>query len=145
MATLRFAGISLGTALTISVSSGALTAGPTNFPAWGQSQPGGEGGGGGNGGPISIILDRSTLQCAPDSVRFSVDLSGADFDTPAPVGAEVYDARMHDLIYLWDFGDSGQWSAPVNVLAEWKNRTTAKGPFVSHVYRTPAPIPLRSW
>lgn len=136
MATLRFAGISLGAALTISVSAGALTAGPTNFPAWGQSQPGG-GGGGGNGGPISITLDRSTLRCAPDSVRFSVDLSGADFDTPAPVGAEIYDARMHDLIYLWDFGDSGQWSAPVNVLAEWKNRTAAKGPWVSHVYRTP--------
>ncbi|MBK0329346.1 PKD domain-containing protein [Rhodobacteraceae bacterium F11138] len=46
---------------------------------------------------------------------------------------------MHDLIYLWDFGDaaSGDWTAPEKILPEWKNRNVAKGPMVTHMYTRP--------
>lgn len=89
-----------------------------------------------DGGPISIDVSRTTLQVAPDSVRFTVDLSAATFDTQGPAEGEYYDARLHDLIFLWDFDDatSGDWTAPVNVLPAWKNRNVAKGPFVAHMY-----------
>ena len=130
MRTLNLSGFKSLDSFSISVSQGALTAGPINVPAWG--------GGGGSGGTITINASRSALQCAPDSVRFSVDLSASTFDTAGPTGSEVYDARLHDLIYLWDFDDTaGDWSAPVNVLAAWKDRNTAKGPWVSHVYTAP--------
>lgn len=93
----------------------------------------------GDGGTISINAERTTMQCAPDSVRFTVDLSSATFDTQGPTGSEVYDARLHDLVFLWDFDDaaSGDWTAPVNVLSQWKNRNVAKGPFVAHMYTSP--------
>ena len=115
--------------LSISVSQNALTAGPVNVPAWG---------GGGGGGTISIAVERTLAQIAPDSIRFTVDLSKSTFDTAGPSGtATYYDPRLHDLIYLWDLGDPGTWDAPVNVLASWKNRNVAKGPSVRHIYRDP--------
>ena len=129
MRTLNLSGFQTGDNLNLSVSQGALTAGPVNVPAWG---------GGGSGGTITIQTHRSEMLCAPDSVRFWVDLSAADFDTPGPTGGEIYDARLHDLIYLWDMGDTvTTWEKPVNVLTAWKNRNVAKGPFVMHMYPEP--------
>lgn len=93
-----------------------------------------------SGGPITIVTGaRSELMCAPDSLRFTADLSLATFDTPAPVAPAIYDARMHELIYVWDFDDAadGQWAAPENTLGFYKQRNFAKGPNVSHVYRQP--------
>ncbi len=120
-------GFALGENLNVSVSQNAVTAGPLNVSSWGGGTPAGN---------ISINAERTTMRVAPDSVRFSVDLSEAGFDTQGPTGAEVYDARMHDLIYLWDFDDaaSADWIAPENVLPVWKNRNTAKGPWVAHMY-----------
>lgn len=128
MYTLNLSGFATGDSLSIAVTQDGQTAGPLTVPAWARND---------SGGTIAINVDRTELKCAPDSVRFSVDLSAAVFDTSGPATGEHYDARMHDLIYLWDFGDTGDWSAPVNVLAEWKKRSVAKGPWVSHMYRQP--------
>ena len=128
MRTLNLSGFNTGDNLTLSVSQGALTAGPINVPSWGGAVPSGN---------ITIQTHRSHMQVAPDSVRFWVDLSGSDFDTAGPGAGEVYDARLHDLIYLWDFNDPGTWTAPENVFPAWKNRSTAKGPFVMHMYANP--------
>lgn len=130
--TLNLTGFQTGDSLSLSVSQGALTAGPVDVTSWGS-------GSGGDGGTISINVERTRMQCAPDSVRFTVDLSAATFDTQGPTAGEIYDARMHDLIYLWDFDDAatGDWTAPVNVLPAWKNRNVAKGPYVAHMYTSP--------
>ena len=130
MRTLNISGIKPLDSLSLSVSQGAITAGPVNVPAWG---------GGGGGGTIIInAVHRSIRQFAPDSIRFQVDLSSSSFDTSGPsMGTPYYDPRMHDLIYLWDMGDTGNWDAPVNVLTAWKDRSAAKGPEVRHLYRAP--------
>lgn len=125
--TIGLTGFETGDSFSMSVSQSAITVGPIAVPSWGQAN---------TGGTITINADRTVLQCAPDSVRFLVDLSAATFDAVGPTGSEVWDARLHDLIYLWDFGDAGNWGAPVNVLSDWKARTTAKGPFVAHMFRT---------
>lgn len=97
-------------------------------PNWGSSDtPSGE--------PISIILERSLIRNAPDSVGFSVDLSASLFDTPAPSSSIVYDRQFHELEYYWTFGEPGTWSAPINTPDAWKNRDFAYGPFVRHLYR----------
>lgn len=133
MRTLNLSGFAKGDSISLSVSQNAITAGPINVQAWG---------GGGDGGIIAIVAEQSVSRVAPESVRFRVDLSASTFDTAGPTGDDVYDARMHDLIYLWNFGDPGTWSAPVNVLGEWKDRNIGKGSQVAHVYRTPKPAAL---
>lgn len=94
-----------------------------------------------SGGAIDIVVGtRSTLMCNPDSVQFWVDLGSSTFDTPAgDAFAGEYDPRMHEIYYLWDFGDAGDalWTAPVNTLDVWKNRNIGIGPNVSHMYRAP--------
>lgn len=126
---LNLTGFVRGDSLQISVSQNALTAGPYGVSSWGGIAPTGN---------ISITVNRSHLRVAPDSVRFWVDLSRAEFDTQGPTGGEIYDRRLHDLIFLWDFGDTaGAWTAPEKGLPAWKNRNTAKGPFVAHMYTRP--------
>lgn len=129
MRTLNLSGFKTSDSFSISVSQGALTAGPYNVPAWG---------GGGGGGVISIVVPfRSQTQFAPDTVTFEVDLSEATFDTQGPTGAETYDARLHDLIYFWDFDAPRTWQAPQNIIAAWKNANAARGPKVAHLYTAP--------
>lgn len=91
------------------------------------------------GGTLDFTADRTALQCAPDSVRCWVDTSALTFDAVGPTGSNIYDARLHDVEYFWDFGDAANttadlWSQPVNVLDEWKRRYVGRGPFVSHMY-----------
>lgn len=132
--TLNLTGFQIGDNLSISVSQGALTAGPVDITAWAQT------GGGGDGGPISIVVQRSNQQMAPDPVRLTVDLSSATFDTQGPGAGEYYDARLHDLIFLWDLGDSvSTYDKPVNMPTAWRDRSSAKGPAVGHVYSVPRP------
>ncbi|MCA9368573.1 hypothetical protein KC887_10115, partial [Candidatus Kaiserbacteria bacterium] len=92
-------------------------------------------GGGGGGGTITIIAGRTPLMCAPDSVRFSVDLSSSTFDTAGPGVGEHYDARLHDLIYLWDFDDPGTYAKLEKNLAAHKNSGIGKGPIEAHIYK----------
>lgn len=133
MKTLNLSGFTQGDDVSLSVSQNALTAGPLTVPAWG---------GGGDGGTITIVAQQSVTRLAPESVRFSVDLSASLFDAVGPVGDEVYDARLHDQIYLWSYGDPGTWSGPVNVLSQWTNKNVGKGPEVAHVFRAPKPSAL---
>ena len=128
MRTLNLSGLKALDSFSISVSQGALTAGPYSVGAWG---------GGGGGGTITITAGRTPLMCAPDSVRFSVDLSAATFDTAGPTGSETYDARMHDLIYLWDFDDPGTYAKLEKNLAAHRNSGIGKGPIEAHTYKVP--------
>ena len=127
MRTLGIIGPKAGDSFLVSVSQGALTAGPYSVGSWG---------GGGAGGTIAINVHRASVYVAPSSVRFSVDLSASNFDTLAGDNPN-YDARLHDLIYLWDFDDPGTWTAPVQNLAAHKNRNAGKGPIEANMYRTP--------
>jgi hypothetical protein len=133
---LRFASTALdGLTMTVTATQNGFTAGPLMHARWDLAEkvvptPSGE---------ISIQIGRSTAQVAPDSVRFSVQIGAGAFPGfSGPAEGAYYDARMHDLVYLWDFGatEDAEWTAPENVLPAWKNRRYAKGPWVSHVFRT---------
>ena len=86
---------------------------------------------------MKIVADRGILSAAPDSVGFTVDLSGTAFETPAPDSADDYDEQFHDLYYYWDTGDTSSWTAPENVMPEWKSKQLAYGPFIRHMYTEP--------
>lgn len=120
----------LGNSVTLALGQGGQTAGPLTVSDWGAAA-------GPDGGPISITVGRSTLRCAPDSARFGVDLSNSNFDTPGPGPGEFYDPRLHDLIFLWSTGDSGQWNNAQNVLDAWRDKSTARGPWFAHCYTAP--------
>ncbi|WP_299830633.1 hypothetical protein [uncultured Roseobacter sp.] len=126
-----------GRALALSTTVAGVLLTSESVSTWGSS--------GGSGGTVSIVVGRSTQQVAPDSIRFTVDLSAATFDateTYSPVlnktyTNNAYDPRLHDLIFLWDMGDTGDWTAPTNVLNNWKNKRYARGPVVKHCYTQP--------
>ncbi len=102
----------------------------------------------GAAGPVEIpnaILTsgRSSEMVAPEGITFSPDLSlvGTHFGISAPGG--VYDARMHDVYYVWSFGEAGSFAAPQHLLTEHMDRNRATGPAVAHVYRTPGTYTAR--
>ncbi|WP_299843948.1 hypothetical protein [uncultured Jannaschia sp.] len=80
----------------------------------------------------AILIERTPLELAPEVVYFeATDLTG--FNTA--YSATGYNPQDHDLIYLWNFGDEGAtYTAPTNVLAEWKDANKGYGRRVSHVY-----------
>ena len=142
-----------GKSLSVQVSRLVLAA-QQETSSWGTTSP----------GTISINTTRSVLQVAPDSVRFTVDLSNAGFDTqaqwvfpdpsvataidpssngdkglwvpptPGDLAHPAYDARLHDLLFFWDFGDGHIWDKTENVLSAWKDSRYAIGPMVCHAY-----------
>lgn len=82
----------------------------------------------------NITVSRSNLGVGPEAITFSVD-GWTGFDTVGPGAGEVFDARHRDLIYLWNFDDTGAtFAGPVNVLAAWRNANVAYGSRVSHVF-----------
>jgi hypothetical protein len=83
---------------------------------------------------LTIEVQRNSQQVAPEGIRFVAGVSG--FDATPPV-AGVYDPTMHDIFYVWTFSDAGNYAAPQNMLAEWRNRDRAYGPFPSHVFTRP--------
>lgn len=94
--------------------------------------------------PDAIILSgRSSEMVAPEGITFSPDLAlvGTHFGISAPAG--VYDARMHDVYYVWSFGEAGSFAAPQHLLPEHMDRNRAIGPAVAHVYRTPGTYTAR--
>jgi len=134
MQRLKLLGFAAGDSFSLSATQNGHVAGPVPVADWQDAlAPGAVP----TGGTLAIVPDRTLLACAPDSVRFWVDLSGTAFDTPAPAPGEIYDARLHRLIFLWDFGDGGSWDKPERLLEGWRDSGVAKGPFVSHVYKTP--------
>lgn len=81
------------------------------------------------------ILARSATGVAPEGFAFGIELDG--FDTPAPRDGEIYDPQLHDVYYFWDFDDSYEFTAPENLVPEFRDAGVAYGARVSHVYRTP--------
>lgn len=81
------------------------------------------------------ILTRSATQVAPEGFAFDITLDG--FDTLGPQPGEVYDARLHDIYYFWDFGDPYNFTAPENIVPQFRNAGVGYGARVGHVYRTP--------
>lgn len=120
--------------------------------------------GGAGAGTLGItVMSRTNLMVAPDSVRFKPDLSGTTFDTPAQwvhpgsgalgdnpgtagqLADASYDARLHDILYFWDFDDPGTYQNPVNVLAHWKKKGYATGPYVAHMFTAPGTYTVTLW
>ncbi len=98
---------------------------------------GGPGGGGDvSGGQVDITISRrSKLQVSPEGFLFEAKIQG--FEALGPGVGEIYDERLHDVYYYWDFGDNYTFSAPTNVLAIHKDSGVAFGPIASHTYRAP--------
>lgn len=94
--------------------------------------------------PNAILTSgRSAEMVAPEGVSFTpdFDLVGAAFGMSAPAG--TYDPRLHDLRYIWSFGDPGVFIAPVNILPGHEDRNSAIGFFTKHVFRAPGTYTVR--
>ena len=88
------------------------------------------------GGEVTIDVRRSALRVAPDGVYFEAQVAG--FDAPGPAAGRIYDPRMHELHYEWDFGDTGaRFDKPQNLMPEWRDANKSFGPRVSHTYKAP--------
>jgi hypothetical protein len=84
---------------------------------------------------VKINAKRSNLHVAPEGIIFEVTLK--EFDASAPRRRQIYDQRLHEIYYVWDFGDPDNFTAPVNTFAEHKNGNVAFGPVVSHTFKKP--------
>lgn len=85
---------------------------------------------------LTLSARRGDQQIAPEGVAFFAEVSG--FDAQKPTDGSVYDPTMHDIAYLWNFGDAGAThTAPQNMLSEWRDANTGYGPFPSHVFTKP--------
>lgn len=81
------------------------------------------------------ILGRSATRVAPEGFALGITLDG--FDTPEPREGEIYDARLHDIYYFWDFGDSYEFTAPEHLIPQFRNSGVGYGAKAAHVYRQP--------
>ena len=84
---------------------------------------------------LAVTVSRTNLQCAPDPVRFQIDLSSVVFQQTAGSNPLI-DERFRKLDIHWDFGDSGTWSKPTKLISEHQNKTFALGAWVSHCYQS---------
>ncbi len=83
------------------------------------------------------ILKRFPTQAAPDPIVFGAIATDAP-GVSGPAPSEIYDPRMHDVSYVWDFGDPGEtFQYLENKFAGQDNANIAYGSRVDHVYRTP--------
>lgn len=108
-------------------------------------------------GSVGItIVSRSAEEVAPEAIVFEVDVSElSGFTASAPTGGDVYDARLHDIEYFWDFYYSGTdnsylFAAPVNLYDGndawtngYRNSRYAFGFQAAHVYREPGTYTVR--
>jgi len=90
-----------------------------------------------NGASAEITITRGpALAAAPFGVFFEVT-GFTGFNAAGPGPGEAYDARYHDLYFMWNFDDDYTYSAPQNVRPEHLSAGRTTGPVVSHTYRTP--------
>lgn len=81
------------------------------------------------------IINRSSEQISPENVMFGTVLTG--FDTAGPIGAEVYDASLHEVYRHWNYGDSYTYQHVTKVPTPFRNSQFGFGPIGSHTYRAP--------
>ena len=115
-----------------------------NTPAWGGGNTGGGGGVNSPGVNMTISMRRGDLQTAPEGIAFFANVSGFDAQPPAhlpgawPASGDAYDETMHDITYVWNFGDP---TAPTNayqrMLPTWQDNNIGYGPFPCHVFANP--------
>jgi hypothetical protein len=93
------------------------------------------------------ILNRSNVQVNPESLFFKAVPSG--FPGVAVPTSGIYDARYHDVEYLWTFGDPRVFGALEKTFGTMNQADHAYGPIVEHTYDTPgtkAPsVIIRKW
>ncbi|MEM9739563.1 MAG: hypothetical protein AAF829_06805 [Pseudomonadota bacterium] len=132
MSKLKFTGFPFGTTATIEVTSPSRTD-RTSVTDWGVNAT------------LTVSVLRSILEVAPERLTFEVT-GWKGFNTAAPGAGEDYDERLHNIIYVADFGDTDTvYQAPVKGFPEWKNRNTGFGPRVTHVYRKPGMYTVTIW
>lgn len=83
-----------------------------------------------------LVPRRHVTQTAPELIEFEPDYAlFTAIDPGGPTGGLTYNPRLHDLIYIWDYGDPGAASTvPVNVLASWKDLNVGYGSKGVHCY-----------
>jgi hypothetical protein len=76
-------------------------------------------------------------QFAPAAIHFEAVSSGFGLTRPATAPA-WWDPAMHEIEYVWDFGDAGAtFTATENIVPAWKDANRAFGQHVAHVYARP--------
>lgn len=121
---LRFKGFASGASVSLSATMGGVSD-SASVASWGEAYA----------GTVSVEIKKSTLGIAPEGVKF--EISGfADFDTPPPTG--IYDERLHNFVFLWDFGDAGaSFKTPKNLVSAHRDANVGYGFAASHVYQEP--------
>ena len=80
---------------------------------------------------------------APQGVWFEAkDLDGFSFSDGT--GLE-YEPALHELTYVWTFGDPGTFDLPQNMPPQWRDRNKAYGPRVAHTFRLPGTYTVSLW
>ncbi len=90
--------------------------------------------------PITITQRTSSETVAPMGVWFDTFIDVADSPVPGPASADiVYDPRMHEIEYVWDFDDAANATPEhtINTVASWRNLNKAYGYQVAHVFNDP--------
>ena len=118
----RFQGFKAGSNVALRVQQGADSVESSN-PSWGATAT------------VSVEIDRSNLQVAPEAFQFrAVDFEG--FDAPPPSGPN--DPSWREFHMVWSFGDSGAtFDRPTQLLDEHRDANTAYGPLAAHVFSRP--------
>lgn len=83
-------------------------------------------------GTITVTTRRSHDEIGPELIAFQVT-GWSGFDTPGPT-AGGFDARIHDIDYFWNFGDSGSTFTTGRLLSHMQDANVAYGADVAHVF-----------
>lgn len=83
-------------------------------------------------------IEQPGVNAAPSPVWFTVsNVTGCDAGDP---GANVRDPKFHEIVYVWDFGDTANeapsTAAVLNVPTAWKTINRAYGKRVCHVFNS---------
>lgn len=120
-----FRPVAAGVTALLTASVGAITINQTVL--WGGSAGGGTG-----GATATISVRRGQQDLAPEGMVFFAEVAG--FDAQKPTDGSVYDPTMHDIYYSWSFGDPGEYTTPLNMIPQWRDKNVAYGPFPAHVF-----------
>lgn len=134
MPSFTFEGFAIGTPVDLSITQGGSTV-SDNVSGWGEVT---------TGSATIGIAQTDTAITQFDSVQFTAT-GWADFDTPESHAASgnVFKPRFHDIVYFWDTGKTGDFSAPQNLISAHKSRRYAQGPVINVVFDEPGAYTVR--